>query len=156
MCVLGGTVFGQAAFPVALVSATLGACAALLIARHLFRGSFQRMADRRPAWKAVAAAVDDEGWRIALLLRIASPLPGTAVNYVFGLTRIPLWQFAAATALGLLPQTFFFVHLGSKGSEALTAGSAQNLALGAAGLLCTGAVMVLVVRRARAALRTVS
>lgn len=98
MCVLGGTVFGHAAFPVALVSATLGACAALLIARYLFRRPFQRMADRRPAWKAVAAAVDGEGWRIALLLRIASPLPGSVVNYMFGLTRIPLWRFAPRRA----------------------------------------------------------
>src|SRR5215211_4445270 len=133
MCFIGGTVFGLSAFPVALISATLGAVVALLVARYLFRSPFCRIAERRPLWQAIAAAVDHEGWRIALLLRFASPIRGTAVNYVFGLTHIGLWQFAAATGLGLLPQTFFFVHLGSQGSEVVTlhSGSVQDLVLGA-------------------------
>jgi uncharacterized membrane protein YdjX (TVP38/TMEM64 family) len=106
MCFIGGIVFGLSAFPVALISATLGAAVALLVARYLFRSPFRRIAERRPLWKAIAAAVDHEGWRIALLLRIASPIPGTAVNYVFGLTHIGLWQ----TVCSLLKRRWLVPH----------------------------------------------
>ena len=123
LCVAGGILFGLWAFPVALVSSTIGAILAFLISRYLFRSSFLKAISRRQKWRAIRDAVDIEGWRIVGLLRLASPVPGTATNYLFGLTRISLWQYTAATTAGLMPQTFLFVYLGTTGNAALRAES---------------------------------
>jgi uncharacterized membrane protein YdjX (TVP38/TMEM64 family) len=85
---------------------------------------------------------------------LASPIPGTVANYLFGLPRIGLWPYTAATFLGQLPQIFIFVYMGAVGRSALKgdAGSAVSVAVLMLGLGLTGMAVALVVRRARSLL----
>jgi uncharacterized membrane protein YdjX (TVP38/TMEM64 family) len=154
LCVAGGILFGLSAFPVALVSSTVGAILAFLISRYLFRSSFLKAINRRPKskWRAIKDAVDIEGWRIVGLLRLASPVPGTATNYLFGLTRISLWQYTAATIAGLMPQTFLFVYLGTTGNAALRAESWFKFGVMLASVGFALAVCWLIAQRTRAIL----
>src|SRR5262245_38462316 len=119
ICILGGLMFGLAAFPVAVAGSTCGAAAAFLFARYLFRARFSAMTERRPRLKLIVDAVDAEGWRLLGLLRLASPIPGSASNYLFGLTQIGLWPFVAATLVGSAPQALAFVYLGAAGRMAI-------------------------------------
>jgi uncharacterized membrane protein YdjX (TVP38/TMEM64 family) len=147
MCVAAGMAYGLAAVPVSLIGSTIGAVLGFSLARYLFRAPLERAARERPRWRALLRAVDDEGWRIVGLLRLGAPLPATIQNYLFGLTRIGLWPYVAATVLGNLPQTALYVYLGAVGKLTLSGPSQLgNLAAMFAG----GAIMLIVILRVTA------
>ena len=154
LCVVAGLILGFAAVPVAAVSATAGAVLGFLISRHLLRSRFARAILHRPRWQAAIEATNHEGWRLVALLRLASPIPGTVANCLFGLTHIGLWPYTAATFLGQLPQIVIFVYIGAVGQSALktSSSSAVNVALLVLGLGLTALATALVVRRARSLL----
>ena len=74
-------------------------------------------------------AVNAEGWRIVALCRLASPIPSTIQNAIFGLTRIELWPYLWATFLFTIPQTILYVYLGAIGKAALL-GESEGVNLG--------------------------
>jgi uncharacterized membrane protein YdjX (TVP38/TMEM64 family) len=151
ICIFGGLLFGFAAFPVALAGTTLGAVMAFLAARYLLRSRFSAIVGRRPRIKLVLDAIDAEGWRLLGLMRLASPLPGSASNYLFGLTNIGLRAYVAATAVGSAPQVLAFVYLGIAGRMTFDAPSvsATELAFMLAGCALSLCVVYLVSRRVK-------
>jgi uncharacterized membrane protein YdjX (TVP38/TMEM64 family) len=151
ICVIGGLIFGLTAFPVALAGSTFGAVLAFLLSRYLFRSRFSGLIERRPRLKLIVEAIDAEGWRLLGLLRLASPVPGSASNYLFGLTNMRIWPYMAATLLGSAPQVLAFVYLGTAGRIALNAQSISvaNLVFTLAGGALSLCAIVLVTRRVK-------
>lgn len=149
---IGGAVFGLAAIPAAIIGSVIGAGAAYWLAKTLLHGTFQRQVAKRPNWHRFLGAVDAEGWRLVVLTRFASPLPGGAINYVFGLTGIEFVPYILATAAGLLPPVTAFAALGMLGRVALsnTEPSPAEAAISAASLLVIALTAMLIVRRMRA------
>ena len=149
---IGGLVFGLAAIPAAIIGSTVGAVVAFLLARTWLRGTFQREAEKRPSWRKTLAAVDAEGWRLVVLTRFASPLPGGAINYVFGLTGIAFVPYVVATACGLLPPVAMFAGLGMLGRIALSDAepSRGEAAISAASIIVIAITALLIARRMRA------
>jgi uncharacterized membrane protein YdjX (TVP38/TMEM64 family) len=155
LCLASGTVFGLGAVPVIIPSTTLGGMLGFLLARYFFAERLQAFVDVRPKLRAILSAIDDEGWRVVGLMRFWGPLPTFSQNYLFGLTRIGLWPFAAATFLCTIPQVALYVYLGALGRAALLedSGSYLSLALGCLAALTIVAIVLLITRKARAALR---
>jgi uncharacterized membrane protein YdjX (TVP38/TMEM64 family) len=124
------------------------------MSRHLFQARFRRAIERRPNWLSIVDAIDTEGWVLVALLRLASPVPGSATTYLLGLSGIRLWPYASATCLGLAPQTFLFVLIGAAAPTALEGGSFSTvkLAIVLAGVVTSAVIFWLVGRRARASL----
>ena len=153
-CIIAGVVYGMTAFPVVLAASTCGAAAGFLISRHLFQARFRRAIERRPNWRGIVDAIDSEGWILVALLRLASPVPGSATSYLLGLSGIRLWPYTAATCLGLAPQTFLFVFIGAAAPAALEGGpfSTVKVVLMLAGVVTSAVILWLVGRRARASL----
>lgn len=151
---VGGFAFGFAAVPVAFAGYTVGAIAAFLIARGLLRGRVVALIAGRPKFRAIMNAVDTEGWRLIGLVRIASPIPGSATSYLAGVTGIGLWPYAAATLVGSAPQIFTFVSIGALGQAVLDDPlvSRAQYAFLAVGIALFAAAVWLVARRARAML----
>jgi uncharacterized membrane protein YdjX (TVP38/TMEM64 family) len=141
----------MATFPVALAASTAGATLAMLLSRHLFQDRFLGAIRARPLMSALASVVDAEGWRIVALLRLASPVPGTPMNYLFGLTQIPSGPYTWGTAVGNAVPTLCFTFIGAASRTVLD----QDLILDAqrAFLALAAAVAALVLclvgRRAR-------
>ena len=140
------------------VAASLGACAAFLVARHLARSTVERRiaGDRRFA--AIDRAIGREGRRIVLLLRLSPVFPFNLLNYALGLSRVRFVDYAVG-CVGMLPGTLVYVYSGSLAAEVATAasgagggGGAARRALFVAGLVATVAVTALVTRTARRAL----
>jgi len=141
------------------VAASLGACAAFLVARHLARGAIEhRIAgDRRFA--AIDRAIGQQGLRIVLLLRLSPIVSFTLLNYALGLSRVRFVDYAIGCA-GMLPGTLAYVYSGtlaaavatSAGGAAGGGASAARRALFAAGLVATLVATALVTRAARRAL----
>jgi uncharacterized membrane protein YdjX (TVP38/TMEM64 family) len=119
LCLGVGALFGCWVIPIVLLSTTVGGIIAFLFARHWFAAPLQRELDRRPHLRAIADAVDSEGWRMVALLRFWSPVPTVVQNYVFGLTRIGFWPFTLATLFFSIRQITAYFFLGASGRAVL-------------------------------------
>ena len=152
-----GLIYGLWGFPVALLSATLGASLAFLVSRHLVRGRVARLIAGRPGLRAIDRALGEEGWRVVALLRLSPLVPFNLQNYACGASSIGFWPYVAATGAGIAPGCLLYVYLGMAG-RAASSGAASGgtgpvrWALLGLGLAATVAVTLLVGRRARAVL----
>ena len=106
-----GLLFGTAlGTPVSITAATLGAVIAFSIARFVAHDAVDALAGRR--LRNLQAWIERRGFWAVLYARIAPGVPYTLVNYVAGLTRVPLSAFAVATAIGVAPRAFAYTALG--------------------------------------------
>ncbi len=143
VCVGAGAVLGWAALLPSLLGSALGATLGFLLARFVLAGVIRRFVARRPRIEVVLSAVEAEGWRVLGLLRLASPVPGPAINFACGVSRMGFGEYIGATLVGVLPQTLLFVYLGRTGSEALASRSpwSLNTLTAAVGIALTGVAL---------------
>lgn len=117
--VSSGILFGPwAGMAVSLTALTCSAMIAFLVVRNLL-GDWIRPRLKHPAVASIDARLAARGWLAIASLRMVAAAPFSLVNYVAALTRIPLSQFTAATALGSIPTTALGVFFG----DALISGS---------------------------------
>ncbi|HXW84355.1 MAG TPA: TVP38/TMEM64 family protein [Candidatus Binataceae bacterium] len=154
-----GVIFGLVRGSILVsIAATAGATAAFLVGRYLARGWVSRQLEDRPRFRAIDAAVAREGWKIVLLTRLSPVFPFNLLNYAFGLTRVRLGEYVAASWIGMLPSTVMYVYIGAlSGDLARSAGrrgerTAAEWALDGVGFLATVAVAIYVTRIATHAL----
>ena len=150
-----GLAYGPWGLPLAVSAATAGAALSFVIGRYLAGGWLRALASRRLLLRAVESAVIEGGWRFVGLVRLSPLLPFGLLNYYFGVTRIPFRQFLPGTFLGIIPGTSVNVLLASAG-YAYTLGGMRHplkLALLAVGVVVTGFVCRIILRRVRDALR---
>ncbi len=151
----GGTLFGFGwGLLYGWLGALLGALVAFLLSRHLLRDRVRRRLARYPKLAAIEDAVSEEGWKVVFLSRLAPGSPFFLLNYLFGLTRIGLWQFLAATAVGMLPGTSLLVYVGALGQQAMSGRDLTVLdwAFRAIGLGALVLLVALISRRAKRSL----
>jgi uncharacterized membrane protein YdjX (TVP38/TMEM64 family) len=91
----------------------LGSVAAFLIGRYLARRWVERAFAGNFFFKNFSAALERKGWKIVLLARLSPVFPFSVGNYAFGTTRIPAWQYAAASMIGTIPSAMLCVYLGA-------------------------------------------
>src|SRR5688572_13413702 len=70
-----GAVFGPWAIPIIVPSTTAGGVLAFLLTRYVAGEWVQRKLDGQMRLRAIADAVDSEGWRLVALLRLGAPIP---------------------------------------------------------------------------------
>jgi uncharacterized membrane protein YdjX (TVP38/TMEM64 family) len=110
----GGFLFGFVWGTVYVITgAVLGAVAAFLAGRYLARNWVAKKIEGHEKFKAIDEALGREGWRIVLLTRLAPIFPYAVLNYGFALTRVSLWHYTVATAIGIVPAMIAFVYFGS-------------------------------------------
>ncbi|MEO8128913.1 MAG: TVP38/TMEM64 family protein [Bryobacteraceae bacterium] len=106
LTVVAGLAFGVVAgFPLVVLSATIGATLAFLVARYWLHDRVNALVGKRPGLKAVNQAISEEGWKIVALLRLSPVLPINLQNYFYGVTDVKLIHYIPATFLGILPGT---------------------------------------------------
>ena len=151
----GGLAFGLGiGFPLVMVSATIGATRAFLVARYLVHNKVESLMQERPKFKAIQSAVGEGGWKVVALLRLSPVLPFNLTNYFYGITDLKLLEYVAATFVGIMPGTLLYVYLGAAG-KAASGGGVSTLEWGffALGLVATVAVAVFVTKKAKAKLK---
>ncbi len=151
LTVVAGLAFGVViGFPLVVVSATIGATLAFLVARYFVHDRVESLVAGRPKFKAVNAAVSEGGWRVVGLLRLSPVLPFNLQNYLYGITNVTLGQYVAATFFGIMPGTLLYVYLGAAGKAASGNGADPlQWTFFAVGLIATVAVTIFVTRKAR-------
>ena len=110
-----------------VIGATLGATAAFLVSRFVAGDWARQQFAKGDNLRKIQAGLEEEGFQYALTIRLAPIFPFNAVNYLFGLTPIPLGAYVLATAIGILPGTFAYSWLGRGGTEALAGGPPWQL-----------------------------
>ncbi len=114
LCLAGGALFGiWFGTLLNVVGATLGASLAFLTARHLAAAQVER--HMSGTLQQLKQGVEAEGWRFVAMVRLLPMVPYDLSSYAFGLSRIPLSQFAAANAVCLLPRLFVYAYIGHSG-----------------------------------------
>ncbi|MFW5994630.1 MAG: TVP38/TMEM64 family protein [Spirochaetia bacterium] len=95
------------------VGATLGATVAFILGRTLMRDWIATKVARSPRLTAVDKAVEREGGKLVFLLRLSPLVPFSISNYVYGLTKIRLWQYVLASFVGMMPGILLYAYIGS-------------------------------------------
>lgn len=148
-----GAAFGLKSLMLILPVAAVASVLAAMLARYVLRGWVERQIAKRATWRLIAQAVDDEGWRIMALMRFFGPMPNSAQNYLFGLTKIGLVPYTVITTICTMPQLVIYTYLGASGRALLLEeGSSLTRALMAVAVVTMVAIVLLVSRRVRAIL----
>jgi uncharacterized membrane protein YdjX (TVP38/TMEM64 family) len=110
-------------------------------------------------WKAVDRAAGKDGFKVALLMRLAVALPQNLITYMLSATSIKLRDFVLGSFLGYMPATIVHVYVGSnvESAAALISGESSNRGPGAwmtvtLGFVLTVTALIIVSRYARRAL----
>jgi uncharacterized membrane protein YdjX (TVP38/TMEM64 family) len=148
--IAAGVAFGWWGIPLALLGATLGAVASFLLSRYFLRETLDDWLSERATFRAAKTAVDEEGWKVLVLLRLSPAVPFGLLNYLAGLTKVPLTLYVLTTVIGITPGTVVDIHIGVIGAEA--AGGAQ-IAYLVVGLVATAVVALAITWKARSYLR---
>ena len=107
----GGFLFGALPATVYVnIGATAGAVLAFLVARHLLGNSLQEK--YRQQLDIFNGEMNKNGARYLLTLRLIPVFPFFLINFLSGLTTVPLGTFAWTTALGIVPATAVFAYAG--------------------------------------------
>ncbi len=107
----GGYLFGT--FPAIVyvnIGATGGAVLAFLAARYLLGSRLQEA--YRERLERFNQEMERNGTRYLLTIRLIPVFPFFVVNFLAGLTRVPLGTFSWTTSLGIIPGTAVFAYAG--------------------------------------------
>jgi len=156
--IAGAAVFG---FPLgvlgALTGIALGAAGGFSLSRWFLRDEISSRLRKHTTFRAIDTAIEKEGWKIVILLRLC-PIPFGLANYLYGLTAVPFRAYVIASVIGSLPGLLLFCQLGSAGKaelEAIASGhtgnSAGQIILLSISIAATVSAIVLLPRFARKA-----
>jgi uncharacterized membrane protein YdjX (TVP38/TMEM64 family) len=140
--IAGSAVFG---FPLGVVGAltgvALGAAGGFCLSRWFLRKEISAQLRKHGTFRAIDTAIEKEGWKIVILLRLC-PIPFGLANYLYGLTAVRFRAYMVATMVGGLPSMLLFCQLGSTGKAGLDALSSGHLGNSAGGLVVLGLELV--------------
>lgn len=111
MTLAGGFLFG--ALPATLfidIGATIGATFSFLIARYLLGKRLQEKYGNQLS--TFNKEMEKNGPRYLLTLRLIPVFPFFLINFLSGLTNVPVKTFVWTTALGIIPATVIFAYAG--------------------------------------------
>jgi uncharacterized membrane protein YdjX (TVP38/TMEM64 family) len=98
------------------LGATIGSIGSFLLGRYLFRTWVMQLAASYPVFRAVDRALERNGLKIMVLLRLSPLIPYNALDYISGVTSISLASYSFAL-LGILPGTIMFCAIGATASS---------------------------------------
>ncbi len=113
LTLVGGFLFGIIPGTlIILVSATCGAALAFLLSRYAIGGAIKNIYGE--SVKNLYRAIEQNGYNYLLSIRFLPVVPFFVVNYVAGLTMLPLFTFMWTTAVGILPLILVYIFAGQQ------------------------------------------
>ncbi|MEJ2177567.1 MAG: TVP38/TMEM64 family protein [Gammaproteobacteria bacterium] len=113
LTLLGGAIFGfYIGSLVVVISATIGATIAFLLARYLFDDLVKQKMGERLA--KIRENFRKEGALYLFSMRLVPVFPFFAINLLMGLTSIKTSTYAIASLVGMAPGTMVFVNAGTQ------------------------------------------
>lgn len=114
LTLLSGSLFGNfLGTIVALIGNTLGATIAFLISRYLLREYVQnKFIMNSKLIKKYEDRLEKKPLAVVITLRLIPLFPFNALNFLLGVTNIPLRDYVVGSFVGMIPGTFMFVYFG--------------------------------------------
>ncbi len=114
LSLIGGAIFGAWFGSVyILIGATLGAVLAFLLARFVLRDwVVANVLTRFPQVQKYDTRLEQNGVATVIFLRLIPLFPFNGLNFLLGVTKVRLWQYAFATAIGIVPGVVVLSFLG--------------------------------------------
>lgn len=82
---------------------SLGQAFAFLLGRYMLRDCIVTLArGKSKRWEVFDKAIELDGWKLVLLLRLSPLVPYNLLNISMAMTRINFWQFSLVSAVGAL------------------------------------------------------
>ena len=140
--IAGSAVFG---FPLgvlgALTGLALGASGGFCLSRWFLRKDISARFRKHATFRAIDMAIEKEGWKIVILLRLC-PIPFGLANYLYGLTAVQFRPYLIASLIGGLPSLLLYCQLGTAGKAGLDAIASGHLVRSTGELVVFGISMV--------------
>jgi len=113
----GGLLFGvYLGTAISLISATIGATGAFIVARYFGRDFVERILKGKLA--KLDVKIQENGFYTVLYLRLVPLFPFNILNYSLGLTKVSLRDYFLGSLIGMAPGCFVYTSLGSVGRHA--------------------------------------
>lgn len=116
---LWGTVF-------AISGATIGASIPFLLSRYIFHDYVKKVFGVH-RWQKLKVLVEKNGWKVVAFTRIVPIFPFPVLNYLFGITPVPFYQYVVTSFLFMLPACVAYVYFGSSIFELILKGNLYPL-----------------------------
>lgn len=94
------------------VGAEIGSCIAFILGKFVLRELSQSLANKYKVTKALDKAIQTEGLKFVLLLRLCPLVPFNAFNYAMGITAVSFFDYAIG-GFGMIPGTIVYVFIGT-------------------------------------------
>ena len=107
----------------------LGACLCFAIARSLGQEKTKKYLGKFPQIRAFDDEIAEHGFRTILFMRVVPIFPYDPVSYLAGLSNIRFRDYAAATAIGMIPGAFAYNVLGNSLTNILSPAFLMAVAL---------------------------
>ncbi|CAM9872159.1 unnamed protein product [Scytosiphon promiscuus] len=124
--------FGLLWGSVAVLLGAVGACIiAFYLGRYVLHEQAQSCAKRYRILGAVNTAIERNGIKVMILLRLSPLVPFSGFNFIAGLTKVSLREYLLGT-VGIIPGTLAFVYIGASTAgtmdeqEAMRSGEADR------------------------------
>jgi len=128
MTLTGGVLFGPWIGGAAAVLGVSSGAVVMFLAAHTAVGDLiRRRAPPDGLIRKVEARVSRNAFFYLLALRLMPAAPIWLVNIAAAFVRTPLWIYALATVLGVMPATFIYAGIGASLDEVFAAGGQPNL-----------------------------
>ncbi len=112
-----------------IIGGLLGACLCFLIARSLGQDKMKKYLGQFPQIQAFDDQIAEHGFRTMLVMRIVPIFPYDPVSYLAGLSKMRFSDYAAATAIGMVPGAFAYNVLGYSLTDMLSPTFLMGIAL---------------------------
>jgi len=98
------------------IGASIGSICSFLLGRYLFRDCVIQLAFSYPIFQAIERALETNGLKIMVLLRLSPLIPFNALDYISGITSISLRDYALAL-VAILPGAIVLCFAGASASS---------------------------------------
>jgi len=122
-------------FLVMVLASSVSAMLGFLIARYLGRTAMTHRLATNATFKRLSALVEEHRWVVIPVIRIVPVFPFALVNYGFGLSRIPFWQYALCSEIEMVLENAVLVTGASFFSEAVFGAGSPGVPVPAAGVV---------------------
>jgi uncharacterized membrane protein YdjX (TVP38/TMEM64 family)/Fe-S oxidoreductase len=113
----------------AITGATMGATMPFLLARYIMADTIKRRFSHE-RWENLNEKVKKHGWKAVAFARLMPILPFPVLNYLFGITPIPIFHYVWATFVFMLPACIAYTAFGSSMGELILKGNIKGLVIG--------------------------
>lgn len=120
LAVVAGIVFSPVvAFAVVLVAMMASFMCTYLLAKYFLADWVASRLKKMPIARKLMSAVEENGFRMLVIMRMNPFVPGFINGYGFGLTAIRPTTYFLGSVVGSLPLTLIYLYLGWVGGEAM-------------------------------------